>query len=313
MDGTITDGGGASIADAAPAGLLAIDAGGTVRLVNEHALTMLGRPRRRVVGRSVLEFVHDDDVDFALDLMVAGGRRPGAVAGPVDIRHVDANGEVHPVQLWSRSVRGADGFDGFVLTIVEASVGSGLLDAARIAVEAGPLGRGTVDTGSVDTALARLAHCVADHPLRSAGSMLVVRDGVLTPVGAWPLGSTGVLDDRTDGGSCDDPWHVARHTRSAVDLAHLDQMPAWLREACTRRGIAAVWCRPVVTRDGETSGVLVVWRAAAGLPSVNQARHLGHVVVVATLVLDQAAYRCSVERAAFTDPLTGLGNRARLE
>ena len=298
----VGSGGGASVADLAPSGLAVVDAGGTIRRANEPLFAVLGRSRRQVIGRSVLEFVHDDDVGFALDLMVDGGRRHGVVTGPVHIRCVDATGRTKVVQVWSRNCLGTEGVRGFVLTVLEESTAPGLAGAVGAAISAGP----------VDDALAHVVRAVAARPFDSAATVLVVRSGELTPVGAWPLGSTSVLDDRIDE-QHRAPWHVARRSRSAVDVESPAEMPSWLEAACAARDIAAIWCRPVVTRDREVTGVVVVWRSRPGRPTVNQARHLDDVVTATTVVLDQAAYRCSMERAAFTDALTGLGNRSRLE
>lgn len=292
-----------SVVELAPSGLAVVDTAGVVRRVNEHVLQLLGRPRGRVVGRSVLEFVHDDDVGFALDLLADGCRRRGVVSGPAHIRCVTAEGRSRFVQLWSRNCMDVAGVDGFVLTLVEDATDRELAAATRASVAAEPL----------DDVLGCVVRAVAAHPFESAATVLVERGGELAPVGSWPLGSTSLLDERVDSRHREVPWQIARRSGSAVDAAGPDEMPRWLADACEHAGIRAIWCRPVLASSGEVAAVVVVWRIRVGRPTVNQSRQLAGVVAAASIVVDHAAFRCSLERAAFTDPLTGLGNRARLE
>ncbi len=45
-----------------PQGLAVVSADGVFLEANDHVLTMLGRTRDEVVGRSVLDFLHPDDL-----------------------------------------------------------------------------------------------------------------------------------------------------------------------------------------------------------------------------------------------------------
>jgi diguanylate cyclase (GGDEF)-like protein len=56
----------------------------------------------------------------------------------------------------------------------------------------------------------------------------------------------------------------------------------------------------------------VLLRGGQGPPTTNQDRHLARLVSVAELAFSQATHRRSLEAAATTDALTGLGNRTRL-
>jgi diguanylate cyclase (GGDEF)-like protein/PAS domain S-box-containing protein len=293
----------AAMLDAAPVGLAVVDASGVILQANDQVLSMLARSRRQVVGRSMLDFTHDDDLDVALDVLVEGGRSRGVTTGPVRIRYVDAHGRVRAAELWARNCIGRAGIDGFVITLVEESTSGPLTDAVQATAAAAP----------IDEAVGHVVRAMAAHPVNASATMLVVHDGLLVPVGPWPLGSTSTLDDRIDDQQIDAPWHAARRTHEPVDVVDVSELPRWLRDACVPRQVGAIWCRPVVTRDHEVSGVLVVWCPRPGRPSTNQTEHLTAAIAVAAVAFDQATYRCSIERAVFTDPLTGLGNRARLE
>ncbi|CAN5407463.1 hypothetical protein BH23ACT3_BH23ACT3_16180 [soil metagenome] len=293
----------AAMLDAAPVGLAVVDASGIIRQANDQLLSMLARSRRQVVGRSILDFTHHDDLDVALDVLVEGGRSRGVITGPVRVRYVDAHERVRVAELWARNCIGVAGIDGFVLTLVEESASGLLTDAVRATAAADP----------VDDAVGHVVRAIAAHPINASATMLVVRDGLLVPVGPWPLGSTSMLDDRIDDQQIGAPWHTARRSHAPIDVVDVAELPRWLRDVCVPRQIGAIWCRPIVTRDQEVSGLLVVWCQPPGRPSTNQTKHLDDAVAVAALAFDQAAYRCSVERAVFIDPLTGLGNRARLE
>ena len=292
-----------AVLDATPVGLAVVDAAGTLVQANAQVMAMLGRPREQVVGRSILDFAHPEDLDFAFDVLVDGGRFRGVITGPVHIRYLDADGRTRTAELWARNCIGVEGIDGFVLSLLEESASDELLVAVRATVAAAP----------ADDAVDHVVGAIAAHPFNSAATMLVVRQGVLVPVGPWPLGSTSMVDDRLDDRFVEAPWLEALRSRAAVDVDDLRGAAPWLRDACAPRRIGAIWCRPILTRDREVSGVLVVWRSETGRPSANQQRHLDDAVAVAAVAFDQAAYRCSMERAIFTDALTGLGNRARLE
>lgn len=325
---------------AAAVGLAVVDVGGTIREVNEPLAAIVGRPHDRLVGRSILDLAHPDDLDVALDVLVAGGRLSDDVTvGPVRLRCLDAGHGCRPVQVWSRRCVGDDGSAGFVLTFAASTTSDELVRAMAEIAAARPVDDVLLHVvaalGMPPFVIPTLATSTFERPTpepsletsletswvqgRSAGegdapaTILAVRDGGLVPVGPWPLGSTSSIDDRLGDQQMDAPWHTVRRSGAPVDVLDPAHLPRWLRDACELRRIRSIWCRPIVTRDGEVAAVVVVWRHRAGAPNASEASHLASAMAVAALAFDQEAYRCSRERAVVTDALTGLGNRARLE
>lgn len=282
-----------------PQGLAVVATDGTFREVNDHVLRMLGRTRDEVLGRSVLDFVHPDDYDFAVDVVHEGQNYDGMVTGPVQIRYLDADGRAHSTDLWSRTCIGVPGIDGFVVMMSEESTVEMLPDAVRAIAAAEP----------VDEVLTLVARALTGHPVQAAATFLVARAGRVVPIGAWPLGSSRTAADRPGAA----PWHAAMRDGVAVDVETDELADATFRVLARTAGVEAIWCRPVATRNGQVPAVLVVWRSRAGAPSTNQQRHLADAVSIAALAFDQQAYRRAMERRAFVDPVSGLGNRARFE
>ena len=75
----------------------------------------------------------------------------------------------------------------------------------------------------------------------------------------------------------------------------------------------SVWTRPVIAPDGRVAALLVVRAEGRARPSDEEQQLLAEAVSVAALAFGLHDYHETLRRAAFVDPLTGVGNRARLQ
>jgi diguanylate cyclase (GGDEF)-like protein/PAS domain S-box-containing protein len=295
----------AAVVAAMPVGLAVIDRHGVVRSANEQFCGMLGRPLDELVGRSMMEFAYPDDLEFAAEILANGDRYGQDLMGPVRLRYVDGAGHVRLTEFWARNFIEQPGVDGYVITVAEESVADKLSDAVR-----------SIASGqTADVSLAHVVDAMSSNPVIARANVLTLVGDAVTLVGQWPLSDLAfdvdpeAVDPELAAAS---PWSVPLLGAGSCDIDHLDDMHPVLRSAAASAGIGAVWTRPVVTSDHRVAAALVVWRPEPGPPSPNQRRRLDDAVAIAALALDQVAHRESLERAVYTDPLTGLGNRARL-
>jgi diguanylate cyclase (GGDEF)-like protein/PAS domain S-box-containing protein len=286
------------VLDALPMGLAVVDAEGNVISTNEHLARMVGCRSEDLVGRTIMDFAHVDDLDFAHAILGDGTRFGQSVLGPVPVRFVGADGAVRCTEFWARNCLSVPGIDGYVVTVLEESVTEKLSDAIR-SIASG---------GALEDVFSHLTRAMANNPVQGAASILVAIGDSVVPIGDWPLNRSASMPSATS----TEPWIHALERGEPCDIDRPDDMhPAW-RSEVESAGFEAVWTRPITTTDHTVAGVLVVWRPEAGAPSANQRRRLDDAVAIAALALDQRAHRGALERAAFTDPLTGLGNRTRL-
>lgn len=278
---------------ALPVGMFVLSRDGVITMVNDETLALTGWQRDDVLDRSIFDLVHPDDVQFAAAVLAAGPRYTTVIAGPVHLRYIDGQGGAISTQLWARNCLDVEGIEGYVITFGPESADESLSRAVLASVtEASP-----------ETALNHVVAAFRAAPHNASAAYITSGAEGDAVIGHWPFASE-VLGRAG-------PWQDALEGKP-IDLNSIDEMPSWLGELAAGAGINTIWCRPVVTASGEVAAAIVVWRALAGEPSPNQALSLDHASMIAALALDQAAHRRALERAAFTDPLTGLANRSRL-
>ena len=105
------------------------------------------------------------------------------------------------------------------------------------------------------------------------------------------------------------PWHRTLENGVAIDV-EVDELPTSIRATAERAGYTSLWIRGLPTQRGRIAGVIVAWRSELRPASLNQNRHLAEMVAVARLAVDHDEHRLDLERMAYIDPLTGIGNRA---
>jgi diguanylate cyclase (GGDEF)-like protein/PAS domain S-box-containing protein len=287
------------LSDLIPVGILVIDGSGLIRHANARAASMTGYDQAEVIGRPVVEFIDESDLEFMATALVEGMHYRDALLGPLRIRYRHADGSLHLTESWAHASPPELGIEGFVVAISTESVTDNVADAVYEIASGEPL----------DHCLATLARAVSGYPLVALGSVLIVEGERFRPVGAWPFlspdGGAAFLDAATT------PWHDVLLSGKQVEV-DIDQLPSEIADAATELGFQSVWVRPVVTHDGDLAAVFVAWRREPGFTSGNQDRHLGEVIAAAGLAVDSARHRAALERAALFDPLTGLGNRTAL-
>ncbi len=297
----VTDGGKAtihpqSLIDSLPLGVFVSDLVGIVHHMNRRAAAMTGYAEENVVGRSILDFVVSEDLDFMTRSLTHGGDYPGQVMGPVRLRYRAADGSTQWTECWAYECPPSFGIKGYIVTMSTESVTDNLSNAVR-----------DIASGeSLDRSLVSVARAVNAYPLVADGTVVTRQGERLELVGNWPFADRQFVDDVSM------PWHSVMTSAAPLDL-DVAALPEPARSAASDAGYRSIWIRPVVTQSQKLAAVFVAWRYEPGFASPNQERHLEETVGVARLAFDHEEYRAQLQYAALTDHLTGLGNRVLLE
>ncbi len=285
----------ADLNDNLPVGVLVVDDIGVIRRINRRAADLTGFAPEDAAGRSILDFVDHNDVAFLMASFTAAPEYAGEVMGPARLRYRHRDGSVNWTEYWSYRCPPSFGFEGYIVTLSMESVTDNLANAAYQIASDEPL----------ETTLSSVARAVTGQPLAATGSLLIAGDGDLEVVGSWPFGVRDFIDDTSM------PWHDVLATGNALDF-DVDSLPDPIRTTAAAAGIRSVWIRGVVTQGAHIAAAFVAWRHEPGTASPNQERHLAEVIGVARLAFDHDEHRRELERAALSDHLTGIGNRALL-
>jgi PAS domain S-box-containing protein len=92
------------ILDSAPDVVCTMDAEGKLMTVNESAGPVLGYPQSELIGKSIFELLHPDDVENARDRIAEGVRRQDEEVRTIEMRLLDKEGEVHHFEVHRRLV-----------------------------------------------------------------------------------------------------------------------------------------------------------------------------------------------------------------
>ena len=280
--------------DVLPVGVIVTDIDGVIQHSNLRATELVGYGGDELIGRSVLQFISEADVEFLVDSLAGGVRYHGQVMGPARLKFRDRHGVEKWTEYWAFACPEAFGFAGYVITMSIESVSDNLAQAVR-----------EIATGQpVEASMAAVAGSLSAFPLSATGTILLSANPT-TPIGTWPFLARDLVEDPQM------PWHDVMLSAAAVDIA-ANQLPQRLAVAADAAGFEALWLRPVLGRSGAVEAVLMVWVTEPGPISANQARHLDEVVGVARLALDHHDQRSRLQAAALMDTLTGLGNRLHL-
>lgn len=296
----VTNGGQATIhpqilIDNIPLGVFVSDLAGRVHHMNRRAAAMTGYTEQNVVGRSVLEFVESEDLDFLASSLIHGADYAGQVMGPIRLRYRAADGSTQWTECWAYECPPEFGIDGYIVTMSTESVTDNLSNAVRDIASGEPL----------DRSLLSVARAVNGYPLVADGTVMTRRGERLDLVGNWPFAERQFVDEVSM------PWHTVMTSATPLDL-DVAALPEPARSRASDAGYRSIWIRPVVTQSQNLAAVFVAWRYEPGFASPNQERHLDETVGVARLAFDHDEHRAQLQRAALTDHLTGLGNRVLL-
>ena len=298
----LDDGARLAMLDSLPVAVMVIDSMANVRFVNERTAEMIGTDRAEIFGRNVLDFVMVDDIDFAAELLDAGGSFSDSTMGPSRIRYVDAGGDVHWTQVWATSTPPELGIDGFILTLTKESVRDVLATAVTSVAS---------DDG-LDRTLTAIALSARAMPLCGHGAILVAQPRTseeavrFRAIGEWPLDLAAIDAFGT-------PWRralIGEVDADVDDVAAAADLDPIARDLFLRAGVNALFVRVIRDVAGVVNGVYVVFRDEVGPATLNQGDHLNDAVGLASLAFAQTNRRLELESAAHCDALTGVANRA---
>lgn len=298
--GSLSDSGKLALLDAMPVAVFLIDSMATMRYVNVRTADMLGLQCSEILGRSVLDFVNVEDLDFAAELFNVGSQYGQSMMGPSRLRYVDALGVSHWTQVWAQSAPELLGIDGFIITLTNESV----RDVLATAVSS------LASDDVLDTTLAAIALSARAMPFISRGAVLmneaVAGDDTVRfrMIGDWPIDHKAINAAGT-------PWRSALQQRENCDVDDVaaSGLAPGARQLLDDAGVAALFVRPIIDSNNAAVGIFVVFRAETGAASPNQNDHLHDTVSLASLAIAQKRRRLELETAALKDELTGVGNR----
>jgi diguanylate cyclase (GGDEF)-like protein len=148
---------------------------------------------------------------------------------------------------------------------------------------------------SLDEVLLEVVDAFGAAPIHGHASMLRFDDLAGTAAGAAAGHGVG---------------HGGGHGDDLGDAGPSDGV-SWVGEWPERAH--SVWTRPVIAPDGRVAALLVVRADGRARPSDEEQQLLAEAVSVAALAFGLHDYHETLRRAAYVDPLTGVGNRARLQ
>ncbi len=263
---------------------------------NRFTTTILGYDHDGLVGRSITEFLHADDIARALEVVgLMNEDEAGVPITPAlyDIRH--AEGRTIPIELNGVTTAG-HALTGHTLVIGRYS-GDHALQNTILEM---------ITTGSPDAELIAVVPRFGSwrHPSEEYAVLYTDVSGTDQVTGT----SLAVdLVQRHPGGET--PWAVARRTDGEV-LADHESLPEVLRDDPAARGLGACWAIPVPDPLEDHPAVLIGWSRTDGPPASVHRYALGIMGRVLTLILQWRRQREELERAARHDPLTAVRNRA---
>jgi diguanylate cyclase (GGDEF)-like protein len=285
---------------ALPLAAVVFDAGGTILYANDRAMRLLDPdavsvPVTELLGKNVLDLVHPDDKPYAVDLLQFSVGLPSQVLGPVRLRYLTSAGRARYTDVWVQQQTDNPELGGYVALLTEETTQHRLATAVSEIAEGEPL----------RTIFESVALAVEGFPLEGVGAVLHRdRTGRVTRMTSSDLPSALT-------GGAPGPWDLTLDSGQDVDYDDLLNAAEALAIPARGAGMQSVWCRAVPT-TGPEQFALVVWRDQTGPPRPNQAVHLHQAVGVLRMALAHKRQRQELRTMAYTDPLTGLSNRAHL-
>ncbi len=299
-----------------------LDAQGDVLDANPFMLRLLGYQRDDVVGRSMAEFLHPDDLERALRVLSMVGRDTLEVpVTPAIYRVRRHDGGYLPIEINATMVPGDETVDGDRPTVpLAAASGSpgpvepaGPLGALDLVVI---LGRYSVDRDLEDQIMARLVSGESPtavielvpgfgrwrHQLEHYAVVFADEAGHRSVAGTDLAIEMVALDIP------DSPWDRAAHHHLAARMAP-DDMPPALAEAARAHGLTTCWVQPVDDPLRDEAAVILVWGRQGG-PDLDVHDYAIETMVRALAVVLRWRHQVTgLRQAARRDPLTGLSNR----
>lgn len=280
------------------AAVLAADT--TIEWVSRGARHLLGRAPSEMVGRSIADLVHPDDLARAAEVvgLAADGHFDEVYVTPALYRILHADG------TWVHlEVNASPGPDGGLLLVIRRTHDLVVQDQLLEAVTGG---RDLDDQLDLVVELGRWRHT-------TEGYAVLVHD----IDGTRRARTAGIGDARLTGlaeVAGPTPWDAALAARAPIVLDELTDrslVSAEVAAAATDAGFQGVIALPVADPARPEGACLIVWSTKDG-PSVAGHRYpTENMERALSLILQWRSHLWRLERAANVDGLTGLATRAR--
>jgi len=281
-----------------------LDSQGNIALISESIERIGGWKVADLIGRSALELVHPDDHAYTFGSLLEASMHPGE-HGATELRLVCADGSWIHTQVMTYN--SPDDNDGRMVIAIRGIARVHDLPERRRKLEQTTLSIGAQCAGvSVDD----LEDAVADvigtlGEIVDADEVMVVAVGAaIDEVTSWKWIRAGATDELT----------APTSQQDAVNQALCVENPSRLR-ASLGLSVSGIVEQPVVDDDGRVLGMLTLsWHT----PEARRYWDEGNspLLDAAARIVLMTARRVQRERLlahrAVHDPLTGLGNRARL-
>lgn len=283
---------------------IVLDETGTILHASASARRVAGWSVGALIGRSGLDLVHPDDLDYALGALLEAAEYPGE-HGAVELRILRGDGSYLPAEV--QTYNDPDDPSGRIaLSIRDITLRSALPERRRTleryALQIGAACAGASIDGLdavMNDAMSRLGTLVESHAVR-----LVAASPDHEHLATWQWWATSgehILERVPD---------VAALEHLVAQVEHPGRLRVWLGPPPH-----AVVEEPVRGDDGEPVGLLSVgWAVPDARRYWDEGNH--SLLEAISVILTMTARRVQRERAlahdALHDSLTGLGNRMRL-
>jgi PAS domain S-box-containing protein len=277
-----------SIFEAAPGGMVVANGAGQIVQVNPASVAMLGYAAHELVGKTVADITHPDDIDRSAEAIRAVGEG-GDPIRLLEKRYLRRDGSIvwaaTTVVALSDDPQGRGQFLATIEDITSRRHRQAIAQGERLALEV--LAREDL----LERALGVLVTTVERYEPDMVCAVWVTSVGgelVLAAARHLPgecAGALGVLRPGPGGG----PVERAADARDWVivdDLAH-DPSPPSVAPLLGAHDFRAWWARPVVAAVGDVVGVVAVFYRTARAPSPAEGRLLDEMARVAAVVIER--------------------------
>jgi diguanylate cyclase (GGDEF)-like protein/PAS domain S-box-containing protein len=273
--------------------IVTIDDAAEITYANAALSTWLGYKPAEVIGRSVLDFLHPDEVERAANDLAAQAEH-GAPQGTSNfrLRHADGSwvsidvvvneiwdGERTVMGMWGRNAADRRATEDIVVRLLDGGSRGQLLEPVCELFDWRLNGTRVGITWTED----------------DKGRQFVSTDLPAEMVGAARPGLA--------------PWEYSRTYMAEQHLEPDDLAEAGCYEMAGARGLQRCWVVPVPDADGRDPALITVWAGPVGQPTQIHAYGMGVARTFVELILRWCHQTDRLEQAVHTDELTGMANR----